>query len=122
MTTRSYLSSAFLSSLVGLSLTLTLGRLPPSLSPGVLWYSTRLALTLLLLAPRCLTAAETGLLCCSRNQRCHQPHGGYGIDTRRATHVPERTGNCGHQRSPTGIGNGLRSGHVQVDPLRETCF
>jgi hypothetical protein len=27
-----YLSSAFLSSLVGLSLTLTLGRLPPSLS------------------------------------------------------------------------------------------
>ena len=29
-----YLSSAFLSSLVGLSLTLTLGRLPPSLSPG----------------------------------------------------------------------------------------
>jgi hypothetical protein len=55
-----YLSSVFLSSLVGLSLTLTLGRLPPSLSPGVLWYSTRLALTLLLLAPRCLTAAETG--------------------------------------------------------------
>jgi hypothetical protein len=45
-----YLSSAFLSSLVGLPLTLTLGRLPPSLSPGVLWYSTRLAPTLLLLA------------------------------------------------------------------------
>ena len=37
-----YLSSASLSSLVGLSLTLTVGRLPPSLSPGVLWYSTRL--------------------------------------------------------------------------------
>ena len=54
-----HLSSEFLSSLVGLSL--TLGRLPPSLSPGVLWYSTRLALTLLLLAPRCLTAAETGV-------------------------------------------------------------
>ena len=61
-----YLSSAFLSSLVGLSLTLTLGRLPPSLSPGVLWYSTRLALTLLLLAPRCLTVAET---------RCFAAHG-----------------------------------------------
>jgi len=32
-----HLSSEFLSSLVGMSLTLTLGRLPPSLSPGVLW-------------------------------------------------------------------------------------
>src|ERR1035441_5781938 len=55
-----YLSSAFLPTLVGLSLTLALGRLPPSLSPGVLWYSPRLALTLLPLAPRCLTAAEAG--------------------------------------------------------------
>ena len=55
-----YLSSAFLPTLVDLSLTLALGRLPPSLSPGVLWYSTRLALTLLVLAPRCLTAAQAG--------------------------------------------------------------
>jgi hypothetical protein len=36
-------------------------RPPPAFTqPGVLWYSTRLALTLLLLAPRCLTAVETG--------------------------------------------------------------
>ena len=55
-----YLSSAFLPTLVDLSLTLALGRLPPSLGSGVLWYSTRLALTLLLLVPRCLTAAEAG--------------------------------------------------------------
>ena len=55
-----YLSSAFLPTKVDLPLTLALSRLPPSLSPGVLWHSTRLALTLLLLASRCLTAAEAG--------------------------------------------------------------
>ena len=38
----------------------------------------------------------------------------------RAMSVPERAGNCGHQRSLKGTANGLRSGQVQVDPLRET--
>jgi hypothetical protein len=41
---------------------------------------------------------------------------------RRAMSVPERAENCGQQRSLTGTANGLRSGHVQVDPLRETTF
>jgi len=38
-------------------------------------------------------------------------------DTRsHATSVPEPAANCGHQQSPTGTTNGLRPGHVQVDP------
>ena len=37
----------------------------------------------------------------------------------RATFVPERGANYGHQRSPTGTANGLRSRHRQVDPLPE---
>jgi hypothetical protein len=36
-------SQAFLPTLVGLSLTPTLGRVPRSLSPGVLWHSAGLA-------------------------------------------------------------------------------
>jgi hypothetical protein len=40
----------------------------------------------------------------------------------RAMSVPERAENCGCQRSLTDIANGLRSGHIQVDPLRETYF
>jgi hypothetical protein len=40
----------------------------------------------------------------------------------RAMSVPERAENCGHQWSPTGTVNGLRSGQAQVDPLRETTF
>jgi hypothetical protein len=40
----------------------------------------------------------------------------------RAAYVPERTENCGRQRSPTDSTNGLRSGLGQVDPLRETTF
>jgi hypothetical protein len=40
----------------------------------------------------------------------------------RATFVPEQAGNCGRQGSLTDIANGLRSGHIQVDPLRETYF
>ncbi len=39
-----------------------------------------------------------------------------------ATSVPERTENCGRQRSPKGNPNGVRSVHAQVDPLRETTF
>jgi DNA-binding CsgD family transcriptional regulator len=35
---------------------------------------------------------------------------------RRATFMPEQAGNDGHQRSSTGSTNGLRPGHVQVDP------
>ena len=38
----------------------------------------------------------------------------------RATCVPEEAGNCSHQQSSTGTINGLRSGQMQVDPLRET--
>jgi hypothetical protein len=44
------------------------------------------------------------------------------LTQRHATSVPERAENRGHQRSPTGIVNGLRSGQGQVDPLRETYF
>jgi hypothetical protein len=33
-----------------------------------------------------------------------------------------QAGNCGHQRSTTDTANGFRSGHTQVDPLRETTF
>lgn len=40
----------------------------------------------------------------------------------RAMSVPERAENSGHQRSLTDTANGLRSAHVQVDPLRETYF
>jgi hypothetical protein len=40
----------------------------------------------------------------------------------RAMSGPERAENCGCQRSLTDIANGLRSGHIQVDPLRETYF
>jgi hypothetical protein len=43
-------------------------------------------------------------------------------ERRRATSMPERAENCGHQRSPAGTVNGLRSGQAQVDPLRETTF
>jgi len=38
----------------------------------------------------------------------------------RATSVPERAENSGHQRSPADTGDGLRSVQAQVDPLRET--
>ena len=72
-----YLSSAFLPTLVDLSLTLALGRLPPSLSPGVLWYPTRLALTLLLFAPRCLTAAEAGCFAAHGINDATRPHSSY---------------------------------------------
>ena len=41
---------------------------------------------------------------------------------RRATSVPERAGNCGHQRSPMGTANDRRLGHAQVDPKPETTF
>jgi hypothetical protein len=40
----------------------------------------------------------------------------------RAMSGPERAENYGHPRSLTGTANGLRSGQVQVDPLRETTF
>lgn len=40
----------------------------------------------------------------------------------RSTSVPERAVNCGHQRSSTGIANGLRPEDTQVDPLPETTF
>ena len=40
----------------------------------------------------------------------------------RAMSVPERAANCGYPRSLTDIADGLRSGHRQVDPLRETTF
>ena len=36
----------------------------------------------------------------------------------RATSVPERAGNCGRQRSPTGNTNSLLPGRLQVDPAR----
>ncbi len=39
-----------------------------------------------------------------------------------STPVPERTENCGRQRSPKGNPKGVRSVHAQVDPLRETTF
>jgi len=39
-----------------------------------------------------------------------------------ATSVPEQAENYGQQRSPMGNPNGLRPGHAQVDPLRETYF
>jgi hypothetical protein len=41
----------------------------------------------------------------SRNQRCHPPHPRQLTDTNRATSVPARAENCGHQRSPTGTEN-----------------
>jgi hypothetical protein len=40
----------------------------------------------------------------------------------RATSVPEQAENCGHQRSPTDIGNRLRPRRAQVEPLRKTTF
>jgi len=40
----------------------------------------------------------------------------------RAKSVPERAENCGYQRSLTDTANGLRSGHGQVGPRRETTF
>jgi hypothetical protein len=40
----------------------------------------------------------------------------------RATSMPERAENCGHERSVTDTSDGLRSGQAQVDPLRETTF
>jgi hypothetical protein len=38
----------------------------------------------------------------------------------RAIFVPEPAENHGLQRSPTGTASGLRRGHAQVGPLRET--
>jgi len=40
----------------------------------------------------------------------------------RAIFAPEPAENHGRQRSPTDTANGLRPGHAQVDPLRETTF
>ena len=49
---------------------------------------------------------------CNRN-RCQ---------AERATSVPERAENCDNHRSTAGTANGLRRGHVQVNPLRKTTF
>ena len=46
----------------------------------------------------------------------------HGREGSHATSVPERTENCGHQRSPADTRGGLRSGQAQVNPLRETTF
>jgi hypothetical protein len=71
--------------------------------------------------PRCTGTAACWLRYLAlERQRCTA--GSTATATARATSVPERAGNCGHQRSLTDIANGLRSGHGLVDPLRETYF
>ena len=117
-----YFSSAFLPTLVGLPLTVALSRRPPSLSPGVLWHSARLALTLLLLAPRCLTAAEAGCFA------AHEINDATGrIAATGPTRAVPRT--CQNGRKTTVTSGHPRAsrtasdlGMAQVDPLRETTF
>jgi hypothetical protein len=103
-------------------LALTLSFRSPSLSPGVLRHPASLAQTLGHLAARCVSAAEPGCLA------AHEINDATGrFQSRGPTRVvplacQKRAENYGHQRSPMGNPDALRTGHAQVDPLPETTF